>query len=82
MRFVDNPVTHPTLTAERVAEQAEAMAGGRTLAYCASGTRSSILWSLAKAGELGADGVTATLATARLSGLDAVPGKVVTIPTA
>jgi uncharacterized protein (TIGR01244 family) len=64
LRFVDNPVTHPSMTAERVAAQAEAMAGGRTLAYCASGTRSSILWSLAKAGELGADTVIAATARA------------------
>lgn len=64
LRFVDNPVTHPTMTAERIADQARAMAGGRTLAYCASGTRSSILWSLAKAGELGADEVIAATARA------------------
>lgn len=64
LRFVDNPVTHPTMTAERIAAQAEAMEGGRTLAYCASGTRSSILWSLAKAGELGADAVIAATARA------------------
>ena len=55
--FVDNPVTHPTMTPERIAAQAEAMARGRTLAYCASGTRSSILWAVAKAGEMGPDAV-------------------------
>jgi uncharacterized protein (TIGR01244 family) len=40
------------------------MEGGRTLAYCASGTRSSILWSLARAGDLGADAVIAATAKA------------------
>ena len=55
LAFVDNPVTHPTMTPERIVAQAEAMARGPTLAYCASGTRSSILWALAVAPDLGAD---------------------------
>ncbi len=50
LRFVVNPVTHPTMTAERIAAQAEALRDGPVLAYCASGTRSSVLWSLAQAG--------------------------------
>ncbi|MFC5564898.1 TIGR01244 family sulfur transferase [Rubellimicrobium aerolatum] len=64
LRFVENPVTHPTMTPERIAAQAEAMAGGPVLAYCASGTRSSILWSLAQAGRLPADEILAATARA------------------
>ena len=48
--FVDNQVTHQTMTPERIQAQAEAMAGGPVLAYCASGTRCSVLWSLVQAG--------------------------------
>ncbi|MCC5975376.1 MAG: TIGR01244 family phosphatase [Rubellimicrobium sp.] len=57
LHFVENPVTHQTLTAEVVAAQSAAMAdaGGPVLAYCASGTRSTILWSLGQAGQLPAD---------------------------
>jgi uncharacterized protein (TIGR01244 family) len=57
LTFVDNPVTHPAMTPERIATQAKAMEDGPTLAYCASGTRSSILWSLAQAGKLPADDI-------------------------
>lgn len=48
--FVDNQVTHQTMTPERVEAQAQAMAAGPVLAYCASGTRCSVLWSLVQAG--------------------------------
>ena len=64
LRFVDNPVTHPTMTLERIRAQAEAMAEGPTLAYCASGTRSSILWSLAQAGRMPADDILSATARA------------------
>lgn len=58
LTFVDNPVTHATLTAA-VATQRRAIeeSDGPVLAYCASGTRSSILWSLGQAGALGVDTV-------------------------
>lgn len=71
LRFVDNPVTHPTMTPERIAAQAEAMREGPVLAYCASGTRSSVLWSLAQAGSLPTDEIVAATARAGydLSGL-------------
>ncbi|WP_210527434.1 TIGR01244 family sulfur transferase [Rubellimicrobium arenae] len=55
LNFVENPVTHPTMTPNRIAAQSDAMASGPTLAYCASGTRSSILWSLAQAGRMPTD---------------------------
>jgi uncharacterized protein (TIGR01244 family) len=63
LRFVDNPVTHPTMTAERIAAQAAALEDGPVLAYCASGTRSSVLWSLAQAGRIPAEEI--LTATAR-----------------
>lgn len=57
LRFVLNPVTHQTLTAEVVAAQSAAISAseGPVLAYCASGTRSTILWSLGQAGQMTAD---------------------------
>ncbi len=52
MAFVFNPVAMPQLTVEAVEEQADAIDGadGRVVAYCASGTRSAILWALTQAG--------------------------------
>jgi uncharacterized protein (TIGR01244 family) len=46
------PVTHQTLTPALAAEQRQTVeaAGGPVLAYCASGTRSSILWAIGQAG--------------------------------
>ncbi len=67
LRFVVNPVTHLTMTPERVRLQAEAMADGPVLAYCASGTRSTVLWSLIQAGILPTDEI---LATAGRAGYD------------
>ena len=64
LTFVDNPVTHPTMTPERIATQAAAMGEGPTLAYCASGTRSSILWSLAQAGQMPTDEIIAAASRA------------------
>ncbi|MFQ1701569.1 TIGR01244 family sulfur transferase [Loktanella agnita] len=54
LTFVNNPVTHQTLNMDMVAFQRQAMEGssGPVLAYCASGTRSSIVWSLAQAGQM------------------------------
>ena len=71
LRFVDNPVTHPTMTTERIARQAEALGEGPVLAYCASGTRSSVLWSLAQAGRRPTDEIIAATGRAGydLSGL-------------
>ena len=71
LTFVDNQVTHQTMTPERIQTQAEAMAEGPTLAYCASGTRSSVLWSLAQAGAMLTDEILQATARAGydLSGL-------------
>lgn len=45
------PITHQTMTPDVVARQAElvAQAGGPVLAYCASGTRSTVIWALGQA---------------------------------
>jgi uncharacterized protein (TIGR01244 family) len=71
LKFVDNQVTHQTMTPERVRTQAEAMADGPVLAYCASGTRCSVLWSLVQAGTLPIDEILQATARAGydLSGL-------------
>ena len=48
------PLTHQTMTPERVAQQRALIEGaeGPVLAYCASGTRCSVVWSLGQAGHL------------------------------
>lgn len=59
LEFVVIPVTHQTLNAEVVAAQRAAMdaSAGPVLAYCASGTRSSIVWSLSQAGDMSSDDI-------------------------
>lgn len=53
LAFHVHPLTHQTM-AGGVARQMEilAQAGGPVLAYCASGTRSSVAWSLGQAGQM------------------------------
>ena len=53
LAFIRNPVTHQGLNAEMVARQRAVIdgAGGPVLAYCASGTRSTIVWALGQAGD-------------------------------
>lgn len=57
MRFVVNPVIGGALSMENVDTQRTAIDGadGKTLAYCASGNRSSIVWALALAGRVPTD---------------------------
>lgn len=57
LEFHVHPVTHSTMTPEVIARHREtlAAANGPVLAYCASGTRCSVLWSFAMAKELSAD---------------------------
>ncbi|MDQ2095310.1 TIGR01244 family sulfur transferase [Rhodalgimonas zhirmunskyi] len=55
MDFAVLPVRHDSLTPELIAEQAQLSSaaqakGGKTLAYCNSGTRSSFVWALGQAG--------------------------------
>lgn len=49
--FEEMPLTHQTMTPENIARQADlvAAAAGPVLAYCASGTRSSVVWALGQA---------------------------------
>ncbi|MDX8354485.1 TIGR01244 family sulfur transferase [Cognatiyoonia sp. IB215182] len=66
LNFVVNPVTHQSLNMDMVAAQKAAMdaAGGPTLAYCASGTRCSIVWSLTQAGSIPTDEIIKATAAA------------------
>ena len=52
LEFKVLPVTHQTITAELVAEQRAIVEGsvGPVMAYCASGTRCTIVWALGQAG--------------------------------
>ncbi len=62
LEFYVHPVTHSTMTPRVIAHQKEIMdnAAGPVLAYCASGTRCSVVWSFAMAKELSADDIIAT----------------------
>lgn len=57
LEFVLNPLTHDTMTPDRLGLQRDTLeaASGKVLAYCASGTRSTVAWSLAHASDMGAD---------------------------
>lgn len=57
--YTVNPVTHAGLNMDMVETQMTAIetAGGPVLAYCASGTRSSIVWSLGQAGKMPTDAI-------------------------
>lgn len=59
LRFEVLPITHQTLTPDRIAQQAALVdaSDGPVLAYCASGTRCSILWALSQAGQQSADDI-------------------------
>lgn len=62
MDFAVLPLTHQTMTPENIAAQAELVesAGGPVLAYCASGTRCSVIWALGQAGKLPVDEILTT----------------------
>lgn len=57
LAFVFNPITGGAMTEGNVEEQAEAIAGsdGPVVAYCASGTRSTVVWAFGAAGEIPVD---------------------------
>ena len=59
LAFVENPVSHPTIGPETIGTQMDVIsqAGGPVLAYCASGTRSSILWALGQAPHMDAEDI-------------------------
>ncbi|MFT6912432.1 MAG: hypothetical protein ACJAQW_001030 [Paracoccaceae bacterium] len=50
LTFVENPVTHGAMTLALIELQSQTIAGpGPVLAYCASGTRSTVVWMLGQA---------------------------------
>lgn len=55
--FVINPLTHDAMTQDRMSLQRETLEGsaGKVLAYCASGTRSTVAWMLGHAADISAD---------------------------
>lgn len=53
LRYVAIPVDARGFSAPMVAAMAEALGSGKTLAFCRSGTRSTNLWSLARASQGG-----------------------------
>lgn len=61
LTFADNPVVPGQLTIENVEAQVE---NGKTLAYCASGTRSAIVWALSQAGKQPTSAIIDTLSDA------------------
>lgn len=54
LQYVVNPLTMETMTPERQAIQRDGLASceGKVLAYCRSGTRSTICWALSQATEM------------------------------
>ncbi|KZY06240.1 MULTISPECIES: TIGR01244 family sulfur transferase [unclassified Sulfitobacter] len=67
--FAEVPLTHQTMVPDVIARnRAEGVETNETvLAYCASGTRSTIAWALGQAGQLPADDI---VASARAAGYD------------
>lgn len=66
LRFEELPLTHMTMTAENVAKQRELAEAcdGPVLAYCASGTRCSVVWALGHADEMSVDSILSATAAA------------------
>ncbi|UWQ73122.1 TIGR01244 family sulfur transferase [Leisingera sp. M658] len=73
LRFEVLPLTHQTMTPENAARQRELYEGceGPVLAYCASGTRCSVVWALSQACDMCADDILLKTAAAgyQLDGL-------------
>lgn len=59
LTFVRLPLTHQTMTPPNVALHMEhvAASSGPVLAYCASGTRSTVVWCLGQAGDMSTDDI-------------------------
>ena len=66
LTYVVIPVTHQGLNMDMIDSQKAAMdaSGGPVLAYCASGTRSSIVWSFSQAKDMSADEIIAATTAA------------------
>mmetsp|Transcript_23269 Transcript_23269/g.40162 ORF Transcript_23269/g.40162 Transcript_23269/m.40162 type:complete len:143 (-) Transcript_23269:825-1253(-) len=69
LAFVRLPLTHLTMTPDVAGQQAQIVAdnAGPVLAYCASGTRCTVVWALGQAGKMSTDEI---LSTARAGGYD------------
>lgn len=66
LRFAQLDLTHQTMTPENVARQRDLIDGadGPVLAYCATGTRCSVVWALGQAGRMEADEILAATRSA------------------
>ncbi len=66
LRFEVLPITHQTMTPDRVTQQAAIVdaSDGPVLAYCASGTRCSIIWALSQAGQQPSEAILGAVARA------------------
>ena len=66
LRFEVLELTHQTMTPENVARQAEMIddSDGPVLAYCASGTRCSVVWALGQAHRMTPDEILAATSAA------------------
>ncbi|OUS35277.1 TIGR01244 family protein [Rhodobacterales bacterium 56_14_T64] len=66
LRFEELPLTHQTMTVENVSKQRELaeICDGPVLAYCASGTRCSIVWALGHASDMTPDTILSKTAAA------------------
>ena len=73
LKFEVLELTHLTMTPQNIARQRDLIAAsaGPVLAYCASGTRCSVIWALGQAETMSADDILATTTKAGydLSGL-------------
>jgi uncharacterized protein (TIGR01244 family) len=66
LKFVYNPISNQGMTMQNLEDQASAIAGsgGPVFAYCRSGMRSTICWSLINARRLSVDEIIASAAGA------------------
>jgi len=64
MSWVHIPVSGGQFPPDAVAAFKDAAAKGKTLAYCRTGTRCTVLWALGAAGEMSADDIIARAAEA------------------
>lgn len=64
LRYVVLPLTHATMNEQTVAAQKDACAAsdGPVFAYCASGTRCTIIWAFGKAPDMEPDAIVSTAA--------------------
>ncbi len=64
LRYIENPADTRSMSLDNVRAQTRALddSPGPVLAYCASGTRSTILWALSMAGKMPVDDIVAAAA--------------------